>query len=98
MRGIVQKNTGKAPERLTQEKKIAPVKKEVKDGYKKMIKEDTSKKLKSNNQPRVSGVFLFPAPDLLFLRVRNDLRMLLHAIWDDNCPGNLAILPTALFQ
>ncbi|GEJ29553.1 DNA-damage-inducible protein [Flavobacterium psychrophilum] len=46
VRGIIQKNMGKNPESLPQEKKIAEVKKELKDGHKKMLKEDNNKKKK----------------------------------------------------
>jgi len=46
VREIVQKNVGKSPEALPKERKIADVKKQVKDGYKKMSKEDNGKKKK----------------------------------------------------
>lgn len=44
VREIVQKNTGRNPENLIQEKKIPDIKKELKDGYKKMLNEDKPKK------------------------------------------------------
>lgn len=44
VRDIVIKNTGKAPENLPQEKELPAVKKELKQGYRKMQKEDKSKK------------------------------------------------------
>ena len=46
VREIVQKNVGKSPESLPIEKQLSDVKKEVKDGYKKMLKQDTKKKKK----------------------------------------------------
>lgn len=45
VRKIVIENVGKTPENLIQEKELPNVKKELKDGYKKMIKED-----KENNK------------------------------------------------
>lgn len=44
VRKIVQENVGKAPENLPQEKQLPEVKKELKEGYKKMLKEDKTKK------------------------------------------------------
>jgi len=44
VRGILQKNVGKNPEQLPQEKKLPEIKKELKQGYKKMLKEDKQKK------------------------------------------------------
>ena len=44
VRKIVQENVGKSPENLPQEKQLPEVKKELKEGYKKMLKEDKSKK------------------------------------------------------
>jgi DNA-damage-inducible protein D len=44
VRGIVQKNVGKSPEDLEQEKYLPEIKKELKKGYKKMLLEDKSKK------------------------------------------------------
>jgi len=45
VREIIQKNVGKNPEDLPQEKQLSDVKKELKDGHKKMLKEEkTSKK------------------------------------------------------
>lgn len=44
VREIIQKNVGKNPENLPQEKQLPEVKKELKDGYKKMLKEDKSNK------------------------------------------------------
>ena len=41
---MVIKNTGKAPENLPQEKQIPVIKKELKEGYKKMQKEEKKKK------------------------------------------------------
>ena len=48
VRKIVIENVGKTPENLIQEKELPNVKKELKDGYKKMLKEDkeNSKKKK----------------------------------------------------
>ena len=46
VRGIVQKNVGKSPEGLPMEKKIGTLKKEVKDGYKTMLKVDNKPKEK----------------------------------------------------
>jgi len=46
VREIVKKNVGKNPENLPQEKQLPKLKKELKEGYKKMIKEDSSKKKK----------------------------------------------------
>lgn len=48
VREIIQKNVGKNPENLQLEKQLSDVKKELKDGHKKMLKEDksTSKKKK----------------------------------------------------
>lgn len=46
VRGIIQKNMGKNPESLPQEKQISDVKKGLKDGHKKMLKEDNDKKKK----------------------------------------------------
>jgi len=46
VRNLVKENTGKNPEQLPQEKQISEVKKELKQGHKKMIKEDkTNKKI-----------------------------------------------------
>jgi DNA-damage-inducible protein D len=39
----VQKNTGISPENLPQEKKLPEVKKELKQGYKKMQEQDKNK-------------------------------------------------------
>lgn len=50
VRGIVQKNVGNNPESLPVEKKIGTLKKEVKDGYKKMVKEDSKVKKKKNSK------------------------------------------------
>jgi DNA-damage-inducible protein D len=47
VRDIVKKNVGKTPENLTQEKQLSEVKKEIKQGHKKMLNED--KKSKKNN-------------------------------------------------
>jgi len=47
VRQIVKKNTGKNPEQLPIEKKIPDIQKELKDGYKKMLKDDTTKKVKT---------------------------------------------------
>ena len=44
VRGIVQKNVGKNPEKLEQEQQLPELKKELKQGYKKMLKEDNNKK------------------------------------------------------
>ncbi len=45
--GIIQNNVGKNPENLPQERQLSEVKKELKDGHKKMLQEDkTSKKKK----------------------------------------------------
>lgn len=44
VRMIVQRNTGKNPENLEQEKQLPEIKKELKKGYKNMIKEDNKKK------------------------------------------------------
>ena len=44
VRDIIKKNVGKTPENLTQEKQLPEVKKELKQGYKKMIQEDKPKK------------------------------------------------------
>lgn len=44
VREIVQKNVGKTPEHLPLEKQLSEVKKEIKDGHKKMLKEDIKKK------------------------------------------------------
>ena len=46
VREIIQKNVGKNPENLIQEKQLSDVKKELKQGHKKMLKEDTSNKKK----------------------------------------------------
>lgn len=46
VRDIVQKNAGKNPENLPQEKQLPEVKKGLKDGYKKMLKEDNKKNKK----------------------------------------------------
>jgi DNA-damage-inducible protein D len=46
VRDIVIKNTGKTPEKLPQEKVLPTVKKELKEGYKKMTKQDKIKKVK----------------------------------------------------
>lgn len=43
VRDIIQKNTGKNPENLPIEKRIPDIQKELKKGYKKMIKEDNRK-------------------------------------------------------
>jgi DNA-damage-inducible protein D len=48
VREIVQKNVGKNPENLEQEKQLGDVKKELKEGHKKMIKEDKSSKKRNN--------------------------------------------------
>ncbi len=47
VREIIQKNVGKNPENLPLERPIAEVKKELKEGHKKMLKEDNSKKSKN---------------------------------------------------
>lgn len=44
VRGIVEKNEGKSPENLIQEKQLSDVKKELKEGHKKMLKEDKNTK------------------------------------------------------
>jgi DNA-damage-inducible protein D len=44
VRSIIIKNSGKSPENLPQAKKLPEVKKELKQGYRKMAKEDKSKK------------------------------------------------------
>lgn len=44
VREIIQKNVGKNPENLSQEKQLPEVKKELKEGYKKMLMEDKPKK------------------------------------------------------
>lgn len=44
VRGIVQKNVGKSPEQLEQEKQLPEIKKELREGYKKMRKEDKKSK------------------------------------------------------
>jgi DNA-damage-inducible protein D len=44
VRNIIKKNSGTTPEKLPQEKKLPEVKKELKKGYRNMIKEDKSKK------------------------------------------------------
>lgn len=46
VREIVQKNVGKAPENLIQEKQLADVKREIKQGHKKMLDVDKKKKPK----------------------------------------------------
>lgn len=43
VRNIVIRNTGNSPEKLPLERKISEVKKELKDGHKKMLKADSSK-------------------------------------------------------
>lgn len=43
VREIVQKNTGQSPENLEQEKRLPEVKKELKQGYRKMLKQDNRK-------------------------------------------------------
>lgn len=43
VREIIQKNVGKNPENLPQEKELPVVKRNLKDGYKKMLKEDNKK-------------------------------------------------------
>ena len=47
VRKIVIENVGKTPENLIQEKELPNVKKELKDGYKKMLKEDKDKNNKN---------------------------------------------------
>ena len=44
LRAIIQKNTGKSPEQLPIEKKLPEVQKNLKKGYKNMLKEDKQKK------------------------------------------------------
>jgi DNA-damage-inducible protein D len=44
VRKIVEENTGKSPENLPQQKELPDVKKELKQGYRKMIKEDNQKR------------------------------------------------------
>lgn len=44
VREIIQKNVGRNPENLPQEKQLPEVKKELKEGYKKMLREDKPKK------------------------------------------------------
>lgn len=46
VRKIVNENVGRTPENLIQEKELPNVKKELKDGYKKMLKEDSTPKKK----------------------------------------------------
>ena len=46
VRGIVEKNVGKSPENLIQEKQLSDIKKELKQGHKKMLKEDKKDKKK----------------------------------------------------
>lgn len=46
VREIIQKNVGKNPEHLEQEKQLSDVKKELKEGHKKMLKEDKNSKKK----------------------------------------------------
>ena len=46
VRGMIQRNTGKAPEQLPIEQKLPDVQKGIKKGYKNMLKEDTGKKNK----------------------------------------------------
>jgi DNA-damage-inducible protein D len=46
VRQMVQKNVGKNPENLEQERQLPEIKKELKQGYRKMLKEDTKKKEK----------------------------------------------------
>jgi len=43
---VVQENVGKSPENLSQENELPFIKRELKDGYKKMTKEDSQKKIK----------------------------------------------------
>ncbi len=50
VREIIQKNTGKNPENLPQEKQLPEVKKELKQGYRNMLKSDKTKgRAKENN-------------------------------------------------
>jgi DNA-damage-inducible protein D len=49
VRSIVMRNTGKRPETLPQEKQIPDLKKELKQGYKRMLKEDTRGKVVTSN-------------------------------------------------
>ena len=44
VREIVQKNTGQKPENLEQEKRLPEVKKELKQGYRKMLKQNSKKR------------------------------------------------------
>jgi DNA-damage-inducible protein D len=44
VRAMVQKNVGKSPEDFANEKHLPQIKKDLKDGYKKMLKEDKPKK------------------------------------------------------
>ena len=44
VRKIVEENTGKSPENLPQQKELPDIKKELRQGYRKMIKEDVQKK------------------------------------------------------
>jgi DNA-damage-inducible protein D len=46
VRGMIQKNTGQNPEQLPMANHIPHLQKELKKGYKKMLKQDTPKKLK----------------------------------------------------
>ncbi len=46
VRKIVNENVGRTPENLIQEKELPNIKKELKDGYKKMLKEDSPPKKK----------------------------------------------------
>lgn len=46
VREIIKKNAGKNPENLIQEKQLSEVKKELKQGHRKMLKEDTNKNKK----------------------------------------------------
>ena len=46
VRNIVEKNVGKSPENLLQEKQLSDVKKEIKQGHKKMLNEDKKNKKK----------------------------------------------------
>jgi DNA-damage-inducible protein D len=46
VREIIQKNVGKNPENLPVEKQLSDVKKELKDGHRKMLKEETTKSRK----------------------------------------------------
>lgn len=52
VREMIQKNVGKNPENLPQEKQLPEVKKELKEGYKKMLKEDKPQK---NTKKKKSG-------------------------------------------